>query len=355
MAQNLTLVGSPPGAPVTFGSESGTLNAQGVYVTTGQYAAGQYSATLTVGGDSSLTGFEVVDGTSVYQLTPVPTTDDGSGASDQTVSPTGAAAPTSSNPGTIAPATAAAAAPIERRLPPTNTSQAAAAAPISRQAPTSPYEYLDPQSGFGRYFTATQARMYIGNLFIEELAGVQFVLQSNKVPIYGYASEMFDAVGDGKSLVQGQLMINFISEGYLYTVLEEHKAFTGNSTTTPAQQLFQSLLDQQKALQATSNPSAATLSQIASIKSQRQQMMAADPTLASVSKRTTLANSTTAVSKKNGVYRKVPFDIVLELEGGGRTVTRRISNAVLTSNEQIYGDSDSPLIDSYGFIARSLL
>jgi hypothetical protein len=197
--------------------------------------------------------------------------------------------------------------------------------------------------------------MYIGNLFIEELAGVQFVLQSNKVPIYGYASEMFDAVGDGKSLVQGQLMINFISEGYLYTVLEEHKAFAGNSTTTPAQQLFQSLLDQQKALQATSNPSAATLSQIASIKSQRQQMMAADPTLASVSKRTTLANSTTAVSKKNGVYRKVPFDIVLELEGGGRTVTRRISNAVLTSNEQIYGDSDSPLIDSYGFIARSLL
>jgi hypothetical protein len=54
------------------------------------------------------------------------------------------------------------------------------------------------------------------------------------------------------------------------------------------------------------------------------------------------------------VYRKVPFDIVLELEGGGRTVTRRISNCVLTSNEQIFGDNDSPLIDSYGFIARSL-
>jgi hypothetical protein len=160
-------------------------------------------------------------------------------------------------------------------------------------------------------------------------------------------------VGDGKSLVQGQLMINFISEGYLYTVLKEHQAFTGNSSTTPTQQLFQSLVDQQKSLQATSNPSATTTAQIASIKKQRQQMLASDPTLASVSKRTTLTNSTTA-SSPNGVYRKTPFDIVLELEGGGRTVTRRIYNCVLTSNEQIYGDSDTPLIDSYGFIARSL-
>jgi hypothetical protein len=112
-------------------------------------------------------------------------------------------------------------------------------------------------------------------------------------------------------------------------------------------------MNAQMSLQATNPQTPAIQAQIAVLQQERQQMLAADPTLASTYKRTTLANSTTAVGP-NGIYQNVPFDIVLELEGGGRTVKRRLFNCVLTSNEQIYGDSDTPLIDSYGFIARRL-
>jgi hypothetical protein len=341
-SQHLTLVSSPPAATLQIGSEGGLLGPDGTYTTTQAYPPGQYTITLTSGTRTSTTMVTVVAGTSTYQLSPITVTDSGSGASLQTVPTSGAApaAPTASSPSTPATANQAAA-----------SSSASGIVVVDPNAVPN-YEFVNPTGNFGRYFTATQARMYIGNLFIEELAGVQFVLQGNKVPVYGYASEAFDAIGNGKYLVQGQLMIHFISEGYLYTVLNEYKRGAAQQSAADLQAL-QNLVATEKQLLATKPLTGAVVSQIGAIRQQRQQLLAGNANLASNYKRSLLANSTTTVGP-NAVYRKTPFDIVLELEGGGRTVTRRISNCVLTSNEQIYGDNDTPLIDSYGFIARSL-
>jgi hypothetical protein len=342
VSQTLSLVSSPPAATLVIGSENGTLGPDGTYTTSAQYAPGNYSVTLTFGAQSTTTSLTVVAGTSNYQLNPVPVADTGSGAGLQTVSPNGAAAPSSSSPGTVAVSNAGQTAPAV----------SSTVTGVTTPADVPDYEFINPNGGFGRYFTATQARMYIGNLFIEELAGVQFVLQGNKVPIYGYASEAFDALGNGKTLVQGQIMLNFISEGYLYTVLNEYKKST-SSTDATSQQTFANLMSTQQTLQAQNSSDPAVIAQIAAVSKQRQAMLAADPTLASTYKRTTLASATTQVGP-NAVYQNVPFDLVLELEGGGRTVTRRISKCVIVSNEQIYGDSDTPLLDSYGFIGRKL-
>src|SRR3954470_14088055 len=84
-------------------------------------------------------------------------------------------------------------------------------------------EFIAPNTGQGTYFTMTQARMYIGNLFIDELNNIQFTSQDNKIPVYGYASRFYDITAQGKSLVQGQFSVNFISEGYLITVLNEYQ------------------------------------------------------------------------------------------------------------------------------------
>jgi hypothetical protein len=43
----------------------------------------------------------------------------------------------------------------------------------------------------------------------------------------------FAAIGQGRSLVQGQIAINFISEGYLYAVLDNYQ---GSSTSSNPQQ-----------------------------------------------------------------------------------------------------------------------
>lgn len=340
-AQVLTLVSSPPGAAIQIASENSVLDAGGTYTTLNAFDPGNYAVVLSYQGQTSTSQISVVPGTALYQLTPVPVIDSGSGAGLQTVATDGssAAAPNASQPGTVA------------------TSNQASAAPTtivngSSSTDTPNYEFVNPSGNFGRYFTATQARMYIGNLFIEELAGCQFVLQGNKVPIYGYASEAFDAIGTGKYLVQGQIMVHFISEGYLYTVLNEYKKL--NSTPAGSnQQTFQNLINTQQQLESGNTSDPAIQSQIAAIQKQRQLLLASDPTLASTYKRQLLANSSTVVGP-NATYQNVPFDLVLELEGGGRTVTRRITNCVITSNEQIYGDNDTPLIDSYGFIGRRL-
>jgi hypothetical protein len=81
-------------------------------------------------------------------------------------------------------------------------------------------EFVAPNANYGRYFMANDARMYIGNVFVDELDSVQFVLQDNKIPVYSYSGRYFAVIGQGRSLVQGQIAINFISEGYLYAVLD---------------------------------------------------------------------------------------------------------------------------------------
>jgi hypothetical protein len=347
VSQNLTLVSSPPGSTVQIGSESGVLGSDGTYTTTSQYNPGSQTATLTpVSGSPTVTAINVIAGQSVYQLAPAATSDAGSGASTQTVSLTGAAAPTSSNPGTVATSNTV----PSTGIVPASASAAGSVASAASSNSVPDYEWVNPTMGFGRYFTATQARMYIGNLFIEELAGVQFVLQGNKVPIFGYASEVFDAIANGKTLVQGQIMLHFISEGYLYTVLNEYKRMS-KLPGSSAQQTFQQLMTAQLALSSANVVTSDAQNQINILTKQRQALLAADPTLASTYKR--LQKSTTA-SGPNAVYQSVPFDLVLELEGGGRTVTRRITNCILTSNEQIYGDNDGNLLDSYAFIAQRL-
>jgi hypothetical protein len=188
--------------------------------------------------------------------------------------------------------------------------------------------------------------MYIGDLYIDELVGFQYTLQSNKVPVFGYASSLMDAVGTGKSLVQGQLNINFVTEGYLYTVLNEYKNRSANPPAAD-EQAIQTLMAQYQSLAATPNNTTAQ-SQMTAIRQQMNQLFANNPDLA-----TSGLGKPDVPKSYNAAYSKVPFDIVMKFEGGGRTVTKRIKKCVLTSNEQILGDNDSTLLDSYGFIARS--
>jgi len=69
------------------------------------------------------------------------------------------------------------------------------------------------------YFASSQVNLYIGDVVIDECCELQVVLNQNKRPIYGYASQLFDATAQGTVLVQGSFQINFKESGYLYTVL----------------------------------------------------------------------------------------------------------------------------------------
>jgi hypothetical protein len=245
-----------------------------------------------------------------------------------------------------------------------NTSSAATAAP---PAPPS-YEYIYPNSVDGKYFQAAQARMYIGNQFVDELNLCQWTGSQNRIPVYGYRSNKFDAVGRGRSLVQGQLAVNFISEGYMYILLQE---FNKKINSKVAASLNTSLGGVPTALQT----------QINNVISARNRLLelgvAATPAMdaqlvsyAAISPQAAAyINSVKAsgvldasgqslgsrtLKHRNAIYLDIPFDIVVKLEGAGRTVTKTLKNCFLGANDFSFAHDGKTLLDTYSFIARDV-
>lgn len=219
--------------------------------------------------------------------------------------------------------------------------------------------FVAPNGEYGKYFTCQDARVYIGGTFIDESVYVQFTLQDNKIPLYGYRSRYYDAVAQGKSVVQGQLGLNFVSEGYLYTALNDYTSSQNVSTNTDQNTLnnYAYTKYQLNIIQAT-KPSATTASEITALNSLIAGM-ASNPNVSlavaqAYVNNSMIANTVATHSYPNAVYTDVVFDLVLQLEGAGRTVQRKIEGCQLIANDQVIDSSGNTLSDGYSFIARRL-
>jgi len=268
-------------------------------------------------------------------------------------------------------------------------------------------EYIYPNTDYDKYFTITGARIYIGDLFIDELNSIQFALQDNAVPIYGYASRYYDALAQGRSLVQGQLALNFVSEGYLYTVLTRAANMMGTAGNASNADLMAvnkvlGLMGTRNSLtqQQANNPNALTtaqpnnqylggsgptagsivtpttqgttpetsaqatavnqISQAAALQTQITALMNAMTPSQTALLSTMLAaqstNASGAVQYDNAVYQDVIFDIRIDFanEITGIKRTRYIEKCKLISNEQVIAPDGQVLLDAYGFIGRRL-
>lgn len=230
--------------------------------------------------------------------------------------------------------------------------------------PNSSPEFVAPNNWQGTYFTMTQARLYIGRVFIDELNGLQFTLQNNKIPIYGYASRDYDAIAQGKSLVQGQFTINFVSEGYLYVTLQDYINNGSDGSTVPSvQDDSQTKLNDLVAKLQNPDPKwtpGMVDTAVNNINAYVNGLGSTSLTTAKGAAKTsqkTINNSILGLAGgdfPNAVYQDIGFDIVLSFTGADRMVTRLIQDCHLISNESILDHSGTPILDSYGFIARRL-
>lgn len=73
------------------------------------------------------------------------------------------------------------------------------------------------------YFTGCQVATYVGDVWIDEIVNIQLEVTQAKTPIYGYASELWDALARGPKLVRGAFTINFKEAGYLFAVLKHYQ------------------------------------------------------------------------------------------------------------------------------------
>ena len=86
------------------------------------------------------------------------------------------------------------------------------------------------------YFSGANVYIKIKNKTVLECAGISYSVSNAKQPVYSYNSVFFDAVLTGRELVQGQLVINYVANNYLYDLIND----TASANTSIA---FQPMFD----------------------------------------------------------------------------------------------------------------
>lgn len=70
------------------------------------------------------------------------------------------------------------------------------------------------------YFSGSQAKLWIGDIWLDEVVDIAFNENEAKVPVYGYASRYYDTIARGRSLVNGAFTINYKFNGWLNLILD---------------------------------------------------------------------------------------------------------------------------------------
>lgn len=83
-------------------------------------------------------------------------------------------------------------------------------------SPNTSTEYTRFQN---EYFAGSDVRIYFGDVWVDEITNLQFTLQEQVTPIYGYASYTWDKVARGTRYIQGSFAINFKESYYLHYVM----------------------------------------------------------------------------------------------------------------------------------------
>lgn len=80
-----------------------------------------------------------------------------------------------------------------------------------------------------RYDAVSGAQITVqldNRVILDDCTAIQYTLTQAKKPVYGYHSQLFDAVAPGIVIVHGRIWLNFIHQGYLRALIEGAKQGT---------------------------------------------------------------------------------------------------------------------------------
>lgn len=87
---------------------------------------------------------------------------------------------------------------------------------------------VDTNDGHKRYFSSIDAEIYFGDLFIDDIASIQYEVMEKVLPIYGFNSYKFDFMLFGDRVIQGEFTINFTKSGWLLDIIKTLGSVTDN-------------------------------------------------------------------------------------------------------------------------------
>ena len=78
------------------------------------------------------------------------------------------------------------------------------------------------------YFSGSQASLFIGDIWVDDILAIDYSVQHVRTPQYGYGSQHWDFLPAGAITVGGTFTINFREPNYLWLILERYKKFNGS-------------------------------------------------------------------------------------------------------------------------------
>jgi hypothetical protein len=81
------------------------------------------------------------------------------------------------------------------------------------------------------YFSGSQAAVYIGDIWVDDINYIEWTLQQTRTPLYGYNDTLFRDVSKGQVIVQGSFRINFREAGYLFLILDRYRSIMKGETS----------------------------------------------------------------------------------------------------------------------------
>lgn len=71
-----------------------------------------------------------------------------------------------------------------------------------------------------RYYSMIDAEIYFGNEYVEDIVSIEWSIQQQTMPLFGYHSYICDEFAQGSRIIYGTFTINFTSPNYLFKLLE---------------------------------------------------------------------------------------------------------------------------------------
>lgn len=217
-----------------------------------------------------------------------------------------------------------------------------------------------------QYFTGVQASLFVGDIWCDEVVGIQFSAQQSIIPLFGYASSKFDAVARGKAIIQGYFEVNFIDEGYLYAVLEEAwnrtiKDGEFTSAEEARRTKIDALSEQIKLLNAISEapePTTSTRNDAGQTATYAGIIDSLSDLTISEAQEVKQKVFSRRAPYENIIYQATPFRLIgyfgnPEYYGTEQGAYKQINDCFLIGNEMIVASDDSPIRERYSFLARS--
>lgn len=212
-----------------------------------------------------------------------------------------------------------------------------------------------------QYYSGAQAQIYFGDILIDEIVQFQYTTATNKMPIYGYASELFDTVASGNLLVQGSFVINFVEAGYLAIIAAAiaDRSFGGKAIGRRSRQISRSdtgevlseTLRETSILTPGSYLGNQALNQVRGLGNKEFRALARELNVNKIGKDNKFSHTTR-------FDLMAPFDIYAIFgdytDPNADHTVRKLKNVYLTGQGQTITVSGEPVGEQYSFICRTI-